>query len=542
MSNPTNIFILAGGDIRNKFNYIKNNCSCPALIPVNTKPLARYVLDTYLAQEEHSAIYLVVDEPVVNEVEKELHFLVEHKQVTILPVRNSKGVNETLTQALKAVPETDETIVNIVTTIPEQAPELNEVILDSVKRTKTEWSVIDVDGEEPQFIPKSLEDERKGYSFTGVFRLKTTVLKKAIENVATRNDLLKVVEEANKLEQLSFLKTNWIDCGHEINYYKSKRKLINSRVFNRLYIKPEGGIVKSSTNSEKLKHEATFPDNLPKDLVHYFPRIIDKGMSDEKTFFYEMEYFGYPNMSELQLYWELSEAKWKILFSRLNQVLKAFRKHQCSISREQHEQFYWKKTNDRLEKYVAQLSAKNDESWLKKTITINGESCKPYSELKQFVKESINQNYKEEDHCVMHGDFCFNNILYDPQNHMVKLIDARGSFGEDNVGVCGDAKYDVAKLLHSSAYGYDYLVNDLFYLKEEGDEYELRLNWRNNHEVFVKMSDKLVENLVMDRWEIKFIVGLLFLSMTPLHLESELRQKAMYLHGLKIINECYNEQ
>ena len=136
MSNPTNIFILAGGDIRNKFSYIKNNCSCPALIPVNTKPLARYVLDKYFEQEEHSTIYLVVDAPVVNEVEKELHFLVEHKQVTILPVRNCKGVNETLSQALKTVPETDETIVNIVTTIPEQVPELNEVILESVKGQK----------------------------------------------------------------------------------------------------------------------------------------------------------------------------------------------------------------------------------------------------------------------------------------------------------------------------------------------------------------------------------------------------------------------
>lgn len=537
-----NIFVLAGGDIRNKFSYIKNNCSCPALIPVNTKPLARYVLDLYLRESQEFVIYLVVDESVVNEVEKELHFLIEHKQVTILPVRNSKGVNETLTQALRAVPETDETIVNIVTTIPEQVPELNEVILDSIKRTKTEWSLIDVDGEEPQFISKSTEGDWKGYSFTGMFRLKTTVLKKAIENVATRNDLLKVVEEANKLVQLSFLQTNMIDCGHETNYYQAKRKLINSRVYNRLYVKPEGGIVKSSTNKEKLKHEVAFPHNLPKDLVHYFPRIIDKGMSDEKTFFYEMEYFGYPNVSELQLYWELSEAKWKILFSKLNQVLKTFRNHQCSISSEQHKQFYWKKTNDRLEKYTTQLSAKNDQFWLRKIITINGEICKPYSELKQFVKESIDHLYKEEDHCVMHGDFCFNNILYDLQNDMVKLIDARGSFGEDNVGVFGDAKYDVAKLLHSSAYGYDYLVNDLFYLKEEGDEYELRFNWRNNHEVFVKMSDKLVENLVMDRWEIKFIVGLLFLSMTPIHLESELRQKAMYLHGLKIINECYNEQ
>ena len=197
--------------------------------------------------------------------------------------------------------------------------------------------------------------------------------------------------------------------------------------------------------------------------------------------------------------------------------------------------------NVRLEKYAAQLSSKNDQSWLSKTIKINGKICKPYSELKQFVKESIDNLYKE-DHCVMHGDFCFNNILYDLQNDMVKLIDPRGSFGEDNIGVSGDAKYDVAKLFYSSAYGYDYLVNDLFYLKEEGDEYELVLNWRNNHEVFVMMSDRLVEGLEMRGREIKFIVGLLFLSMTPLHLESELRQKAMYLHGLKIINECYNEE
>jgi hypothetical protein len=100
----------------------------------------------------------------------------------------------------------------------------------------------------------------------------------------------------------------------------------------------------------------------------------------------------------------------------------------------------------------------------------------------------------------------------------------------------------MAKLLHSSMYGYDYLVNDLFKLSENKNHFSLIFNWRDNKNILDELSKNLIINEGFSFQDVKFVVGLLFLSMTPLHNESKIKQKAMYLHGLSIVNEIYHEQ
>ena len=58
----------------------------------------------------------------------------------------------------------------------------------------------------------------------------------------------------------------------------------------------------------------------------------------------------------------------------------------------------------------------------------------------------------------MHGDFCFNNILYETYTSTLKLIDPRGLFNTSNNSIYGDQKYDFAKLSHSAVHYYDYLI------------------------------------------------------------------------------------
>ena len=80
MENNHHILILAAGDIRNKFNFVKNNCSSPALIPVNTRPLAYYTLSN-LALLSPDNKYLIIDEDVYDEVEKELHEVLNFNKI-----------------------------------------------------------------------------------------------------------------------------------------------------------------------------------------------------------------------------------------------------------------------------------------------------------------------------------------------------------------------------------------------------------------------------------------------------------------------------
>ena len=68
--------------------------------------------------------------------------------------------------------------------------------------------------------------------------------------------------------------------------------------------------------------------------------------------------------------------------------------------------------------------------------------------------------------CVVHGDLCLSNILYDLRSRICKLLDPRGSFGA--AGIYGDPRYDVAKLYHSIYGLYDFIANDLFHVSING--------------------------------------------------------------------------
>ena len=77
----------------------------------------------------------------------------------------------------------------------------------------------------------------------------------------------------------------------------------------------------------------------------------------------------------------------------------------------------------------------------------------------------------------IHGDFCFSNLLYDCKVRLVKMIDPRGEFGVP--GVFGDRRYDLAKLAHSYAGGYDFIVADQFSV-EVDSEGRLHLHVQTN--------------------------------------------------------------
>ena len=68
---------------------------------------------------------------------------------------------------------------------------------------------------------------------------------------------------------------------------------------------------------------------------------------------------------------------------------------------------------------------------------------------------------------LIHGDFCFNNILCDPLYSAIRLIDPRGEAAPGNTFPpgYGDSRYDLVKLYHSIGGKYDSIVNNLFKVK-----------------------------------------------------------------------------
>ena len=138
--------------------------------------------------------------------------------------------------------------------------------------------------------------------------------------------------------------------------------------------------------------------------------------------------------------------------------------------------------------------------------------------------------------CVVHGDLCLSNILYDMRSRICKLIDPRGSFGP--AGIYGDPRYDVAKLYHS-VYGlYDFIVNDLFHVSVEGNRIDLDIRHRPQHREIQKRFEKVFFS-EFDLREILLLTGLLFASMPALHYDAPNRQLAMYARALELFAELF---
>lgn len=531
------ILVLAAGDIRNKFSFVRNNCSSPALIPVNTKPLANYVLNN-LSELTNDPIYLIVDDFNEKEVQFELFSVLEKTHTKLVSVQKSKNVIDTLTQSMNKTPYTDSITILLVTTIPFEIAKNNEVFVDSSLSENLNWSIINEDNNQLKIFSKSDPNKQLGNAFIGHFTAKSIDILKALEFLEDSSDLINLVKILLEGKEYHISKAKWIDCGHEENYQKTKKELINSRSFNKMIVTENGQIIKKSKQVQKLKNETNYVSQLPSNIQSFFPRIIEEVLLDSNEYSYTMEYFSSPNLAEIMLYWNIEGDLWSLIFNRLADFISEFKKHHATFSKEQFKNFYHKKTFSRIEHFQSQLT--NSKSIVERKIWVNGYECESIKTLRDYIEEKIMSLFNTAYFCIMHGDFCFNNILFNPSNQEMKLIDARGSFSEDSVGIYGDLIYDLAKLAHSSIFGYDYLVNDLFTFSEENDNYELQFLWRENRNVLVDLTEDLIAQNNYNQNDVKFIVGLLFVSMTPLHSDSRKRQKAMYAHGLMILNECYN--
>lgn len=136
---------------------------------------------------------------------------------------------------------------------------------------------------------------------------------------------------------------------------------------------------------------------------------------------------------------------------------------------------------------------------------------------------------------ISHGDYCLSNILYDINNQIVRLIDPRGSFGEK--GIYGDARYDIAKLRHSVAGLYDYVVGDLFQINATVDGFDYALFEDRKNEYLASYLDTCIITNGYNLRDIKLIEGLLFLSMIPYHVDYKERQYMMYAKSIEILND-----
>ena len=330
---------------------------------------------------------------------------------------------------------------------------------------------------------------------------------------------------------------SWWDFGHPDTYYETKRKAFTrERSFNRVSIDESRGVLrKESDNVRKFHDEIRWYLRLPKSLQHLTPRIFDYSLDFDRPFV-EMEFYGYPVVSDVYLYGAWDEGVWTQLFRGLRQVMErmaeyAYRPAESGELVMAMREMYETKTTQRL---APVLADPRFSRFCREHLTINGRTCVGLPAALALLPALIQATglYEQDRFAIIHGDLCLSNILYDPRNRIIRLIDPRGGFGAFDM--YGDARYDLAKLDHSLEGDYDFYVNGLFDLQWQAvDQLLLRAHLRQSHEVVKRIYRMhLKQEQPIQQSRLQLIESLLFLSMVPLHQDRPLSQQAFLARGL----------
>ncbi|MDO8611184.1 MAG: hypothetical protein Q7R95_11715 [bacterium] len=297
--------------------------------------------------------------------------------------------------------------------------------------------------------------------------------------------------------------------------------------------------IKESPNS-KLSDEIDYYWNLPCQIRAFFPQLLDSVGDNGKNKLI-MELYAYPNFFDIVKHNLFNLSQLDKFCKNLNKILSIFAQYRQPYSPKDKRAMYFDKTEKYYEDLVTNFSFFQEISSFNE-ITINN---KIYKNLEQIWDSLIGRFelilLDDSDFTLIHGDLCFSNILsafHPVQDYcVIKFIDPRGSFG-GSLSCYGDPAYDGAKLMHSYEGRYEWIINDMFFVKQNADN-----NLTFEYKEINSWADKLACFRANFPYNIKYkvIMGLIFIGMCSRHFDSLERQKVMYLTGIKILNECLEE-
>jgi hypothetical protein len=537
---PT-LIILAAGKVTSKLPFMPSMSTCPALIPLGVKSSLLHQISFY--QNKVGKIIILTNKEHFKEVSQEIYpeFLKNEKNYFKIITCKTKNVNKTLEFFCKSIffKNSEDYLVNLSTSIPEKFISKNSFGISKEKIIQQNWSSVIL----KKKIIKKINYRKESIktvsnAFIGIFRINGQKLKKLI-NLCKTDDQIEILDLCmKKYKQANLEYQKWLDVGHSANYFQTKKKLIVSRNFNKIEIhNTKGTIIKTSADFKKIENENLFIKKLPENLKIFFPQIIKRKKNLNSSSF-EMEYCAFPTLSETSLFWNIEKAEWKKCFETLSNILSEFKNYTNNFSLDQYIQFYYVRLIKRTQTYIKSLDIEFKNLFLAEEIIINNKKQKGLSILLPHIKQKIISIYRKEDFCIMHGDFCFNNILYEPYTSALKLIDVRGSFNSLKSTIYGDQKYDYAKLSHSAVHFYDYLIAGQYKFHKNNKKLFYEFLIKENYKSISEECNNQIKKNGYNIKDIDFIVGISFLSMTALHKEDKLRQVIMFLHGISILNKC----
>lgn len=511
-----------------------------SFIPLGGVPLYLHVISQYRSDGARIRIVFLLaqDAPAIDPP--------ENSRVEVVRLKRSGSIAETVLNGLNATEPSDAVVVHMADTLLDidDVP-LGNAVYVQLRSDLYRWTSIAEDSAgRIRVINDRDEIEPCGprpvcvglFSFDDRDRLAAVLVSALEHRVAKREPFFVALEDYSSAHPMDLRPTKrWMDCGHVDGYYETRLCYQNLRHFNALtYDSAQGRVTKRSSNEEAFRKQVRWFKQIPDEVAPFLPRVFSS--SDGSDPFITMELLSIPTLGDLFVSQRLKLGAWNDVVRSIACIQSCFAEKAArnSLAPQLARAVYVEKTRSRLEQFTAQspsarhyFAGRGAEKWSIDRVQRT---------LGSFVERS--GLLQIEELAPIHGDFCFSNLLYDCKVRLVKMIDPRGEFGVP--GIFGDRRYDLAKLAHSYAGGYDFIVADQFSV-EVGSEGRLHLAMQAS-DYCSKVRSIFEAVLLPDvtlRQQVNALQALLFLSMLPLHADKPRRQLAMLTTGLDLYAQSW---
>ena len=542
-----NNILLFGGETNNE-NMPVGFYSSLAMLPLRGKPVIWWQLSN-LANYGLNKFIIVVCKNNKELIQYIKNVLIQKFSIKLVLIGKNKNILSSLKYGLRvANAELPTRVILGDTLITHSINDEKDILFTSKEMTSSEnWCLAEIDLKKNV---KRFYDKEKNINLNskevlvGYYSFSDT---KYLLNCATKARLLLKKEISTALSMYmekyklrTRLIDDWYDLGHTSGLIKAKNILFNAREFNSINVDTDyGTLTKSSKKIQKLADEAYWFREIPDEIKILTPRLIDFKIQ-ESVAMLTQELYGYPSLQELYLSGSVNLEDWNYIIKKLFLLHKNLEQYTAADNEDSLLYLYRDKTLDRINELKEQ-SVYWERLFAAERININGVIYKGIdfiiNEIKHFA-EYLAQNSKIS---VMHGDYCFSNILFDSSNYTFKLIDPRGRLNSGPT-IYGDARYDIAKLRHSVCGLYDFIVQNLFKLKEKNNVFEYKILSSKDYSILEKVFDNYTVKNNFSPIEIQFIEGLLFFFLFPLHKDNIERQKVFYLKAVQLLNKVLDKQ
>lgn len=319
----------------------------------------------------------------------------------------------------------------------------------------------------------------------------------------------------------------WLDFGHLNTYHRSRRQMTTERAFNRLS-SSRRIVEKSGRDPAKIEAEARWFETLPPPMRLFAPAFLGLRREGE-ALSYAIEYLYQPTLADLYVFGRLPRSAWTNIFAGCDEFLAACASHPAPpATRDDVRAIYAGKTLERLE---AHARARGLD--LAAPCRLNG-AWLPSLERMAILAAGAVAPASDAQLTMIHGDFCFSNILYDTRADMIRVIDPRGLSSQGTFSSHGDRRYDLAKLYHSVIGRYDHILAGAAALRASGPlDFQLDLPAAPDG-IEAEFLSARFGGLSMEEAQAPAIAVLLFLSMLPLHADDPCRQDALLANAMRL--------